>query len=200
MSKERSLAKRLRTSALVSAMLIGLVISTVLLVNMNPTEIIMSLGERGWKNFASADGPLEGDASGFLAFYAYPHQGTPGTAYATNLSNASAYEYSDVLNAEMTGETPYDTAFDFVVKFRVNDTVGYNTSGSTWEISWVRVYITVNFEFAADQGNTTMTIVEITNTSSFCWYHGYINNAAAGYTITKNEAYNVTDLCGQGYW
>lgn len=201
--KDKSFLGRLRSSMLVSMLLIGMVVGMVMIVNMNPSEILLSHGRRGWRSFASADtggGPLSGDVSGFLYFRTYPHQAVPATAYASNLSNASGYEVAFYLNSEMVGETPYNTAFDFVVKFRVNDTVGYNTTSGKWMNTWVRAFITVDFNFAADVGNTSMTIVEIKNTTDFAWYHGYINNAGMGYQITKNEKFNVTSLVGQGYW
>jgi hypothetical protein len=155
---------------------------------------------RTWKSVG--DGTIEAGASGFCYFMTYPHSADPATDYATNLSNATAYEFSDVLNAEMTGETPYSTAFDFVVKFRVNATVGYNTSSSLWKDSWVRANITCNFQFATDiPALSSMTIVKIASAgSTYAWYHGYINNAAAGYQITKGETFNVTTLRVQGYY
>jgi hypothetical protein len=156
---------------------------------------------RTWHSLG--DGTIAAGGSGFCYFMTYAHQAAPGTAYKTNLSNSSAlsYEYRDALNGEMSHETPYSTAFDFVVKFRVNTTVGYNTSGSRWMDSWVRANITCNFQFATDiPALSAMTIVQIVNNSNYAWYHGYINNAHAGYQITKGETFNVTTLRVQGYY
>jgi hypothetical protein len=194
---------RIRNTALLSLFLVGCVCGLVLVANMNPSEIITSLGQRGWRTIASADtggGPLASGVSGFCAFYTYPHSATGTVTYATNLSNATAFERSFYLNSEMVGETPYSTAFDFVLKFRVNTTVDYNTSSSTWMSTWVRAFIVVNFDFAADVANTSMTIKEIAHTTVYCWYHAYINNSNAGYQITKNEKFNCTTLLAQGYY
>ena len=159
------------------------------------------MGSRSWKPFVTGDGDPGGDASGFMYFMVYPHSATPATTYASNLSNATAYEYSDSLNAEMTGETPHTTAFDFVLKFRVNDTVAYNVSGSKWMDTWVRANITCDFDFAADiAADTAMTIVQIANGTDFAWYHAYVNNGGVGYQITHNEKFNVTSVKASGYY
>ena len=160
--------------------------------------------KREWSD-ALGDADPGGDASGFMYFMAYPYQAAPTVAYASNLSNATAYEYSDSLNAEMTGETPYATAFDFVGKFRVNDTVGYNTSSSAWEIDWVRGNMTCDFQHATDVGALqAMEIIEIANNTDFAWYHVYLQDAdggaGTGFTITHGETYNITALTIQGYY
>jgi len=187
---------------LISFLLVGLVCGIVLIANMNPTEIISSGGRRGWQNIVSADGdggPLAAGESGFCYFMVYPHQAAPGTAYASNLTNASAYEVQYYLDQEMTGETPYGHTFNFVLKIRVNTTVGYNTSSSSWMSTWVRCLLSVNFDYRADISNAAMTVVEITHTATYAWYHLYLNNGGAGYTITKNEKFNCTILA-QGYY
>jgi hypothetical protein len=137
-----------------------------------------------------------GDNSGFNYIMIYPHQASPAVAYASNLSNSSAaggaYEFSDSVDTEMTNETPHSTTFDLVIKFRVNDTVNYNTSGSKWMPDWIYCNATIDFDFAADTGWDAMTLVEIFNNSDFCWYHGYLNNAGSGFTITHAESQNQT--------
>jgi len=141
--------------------------------------------------------PQVGDAdpgsgnSGFMYFMAYPHQADPGTTYASNLSNATAYEFLDSWDGEMTGETPYSTTFDFVMKVRVNNTDGYNTS--SWEDDWVKANISVDFDYASDVSDLDMTEIVIgTQDTTYRWYHYYINNGGSGYTITKGESYNCT--------
>lgn len=172
-----------------------------LLSNVNDGMTVGTMGGRSWKPIITGDANPGGDNSGFMYFMVYPHQADPGTAYASNLSNATAYEFSDSLNTEMTGETPHSTTFDFVLKFRVNDTVGYNVSGSCWEDSWVRANITCDFDFAGDiAADTAMTIVQIATSTDFAWYHAYINNGAVGYQITHNEKFNVTSVKASGYY
>jgi hypothetical protein len=200
---KQSFKGKIAKSVLVSCILIGFVSGLVIVSNMNPSEIISSVGQRGWKNIASADATLASSESGFLCFMTYPHQATPLVAYAENLSNSSltggAYEFLDSLNGEMTNETPYNTAFDFVLKFQVNDTVGYNVS--KWMDSWVRANITVDFDFIADVGPlASMTIVQIWNCTDYAVYQAYINNGGSGYSLGKNEKFNCTTIQAEGYW
>ena len=181
------------------------VVAILMMFQVGDVVVEQLTGERAWSPIALADGDPGGDVSGFMYFMAYPHQGVPATAYAANLTNATAYEFSDSLDAEMTGDTPYDTTFDFVMKFRVNDTVGYNVSGSCWEDSWVRANITCDFDYATDiAADTVMTIVQIANSADFAWYHAYIQDyngdVGSGFTITHNEKYNVTSVTADGYY
>ena len=183
--------------------ILGICFIAGIMYTMSLQDVIENpLDVRSWKpGLVKADGDPGGDNSGFMYFMSYPHQAAPAVAYASNLSNATAYEFLDSLNGEMTGETPYNTAFDFVMKFRANDTVAYNTTTSTWEDTWVRANITCDFDFAVDIGpDAAMTIVQIGNNTDFAWYHAYINNGAAGYQITHNEKFNVTSLTADGYY
>ena len=193
----------MKTGGLVSLLCIGVCVGILVTFQMEDVVVEQSLERvRSWGALGDAD--PGGDLSGFMYFMVYPHQADPGTAYASNLSNATAYEYSDSLNTEMTGETPSGTTFDFVCKIRVNDTVGYNTSTSVWETTWQRINITVDFQVSSDVSKVAMTLVEIGNNTDFCWYHGYAQDdggdAGSGFTITKNEKYNVTSLECDGYW
>ncbi len=129
-----------------------------------------------------------GDNSGFFYFMIYPHQAVPATAYASNLSNATAYEYSDSVNTSATGETPHTTTFDLVLKVGITDEDGKNTSG--WQMGWTWMLLTcADLSIGAD---TNMTEVHIGNSSTYAWNHYYLNNGGAGYTITENEKFNVT--------
>lgn len=181
-----------------------LVLSTSIMQPIVENEVIELEVKRKW-NDPLGDADPGGDTSGFMYFMNYPHSATPAVTYASNLSNATAYEYSDSFNAELTGETPYNTPYDKVVKFRVNDTVGYNVTSSAWEITWVRVNMTCNFQYATDVGALQeMTIVEIANGTDFAWYHGYLldhdGGAGAGFQITHGETFNITALTIQGYY
>jgi hypothetical protein len=182
--------ERLGRSALVGFVLVGFVSGLVLLSNTNLTEVVSA---------DTGGGPLTAGASGFCYFMTCPHAANPATTYASNLTNASSYEHSFYLNREMDGETPYTTPFDFVLKFRVNATVGYNVT--KWMDSWVRANLTVNFDFATDVGPlAAMTIVMIKNTTTYAWYHAYMNNAHAGYSLAKNEKFNCTTIKAEGYY
>lgn len=133
--------------------------------------------------------------SGFFYFMKYPHQAVPGTAYASNLSNDSAsggaYEFTDSWDCELTNETPWGTAYDYVMKIGVNGTDGYNIS--SWEDDWTKANISVDFDWTSDVTDLDMSEVVIgTDGSDYRWYHYYANNAGAGYTCTKGESDNAT--------
>jgi len=174
---------------------IGVVIISGILFNMQVTEPLVEKQvqqEQGkWELWPLGDASVVSGDTGFMYGMYYPHQGDPGTAYASNLSNASAYEYSDSLNASMTGETPYNTAFDIVFKFQVGGDEGYNTSASAWVDEWVRAYLneTISLSISAE----AMTEVVIgTDGSSNRWYHYYLNNSGSGYTLSKGEKTNMS--------
>jgi len=183
--------------ALVSLFCVGILINALSVKEVVESPVVMKV--KTWQPVG--DATLSGDDSGFLTFMVWDDVADPATTYATNLSNASAdcYEYLDSLDGEMTGETPYSTAVNYVLKIRINDTVGYNTSSSQWMPSWIYPNITVDFDTATDVSWTSMTMVEVTNNSNFAWYQCYIDNGGAGYTITHNEKFNATVNCSM-WW
>lgn len=185
--------KTILGSAMLSIMVLGFVCAFVLVANINPTEIITTMGAKGWRTIASAQeggGSLGASAGGVLQVYVYPHSADPGTDYASNLSNASAYAWANTLNSAMTGNVPYDTTFDIVYKIRVNVSEAYNSTGSSWETSWVRSNITcADLSIGAD---TAMTGVEIDSDDTWMWMNFYINNGGSGYTISHGEHVNIT--------
>lgn len=133
-----------------------------------------------------------GDASGFFYAMIYPHQASPTVAYASNLSNASAYEFSDSTNTSMTGETPFATTFDIVFKVGVTDTDGYNISTSAWDDAYVWCTLTCSdLSIGAD---TNLSELQIGNCSSYRWLHYYANNGGAGYTVDVGEQFNLTSV------
>lgn len=131
-----------------------------------------------------------GDNSGFFYFMIYPHQADPATAYASNLSNATAYEFSDVGNTTCTGETPYSTTFDIAIKVGATNEDTYYTANQTKNDAWNWCLLT-----CADLGigaDTNMSQICIGNNTDYVWYHYYLNNGGAGYTITEGQSFNIT--------
>jgi hypothetical protein len=185
---------------------IGLVIGISLMImnySINIDENTIEIVQRSWTAIADAD-PGAGNY-GFLRVGTCAHEGTPDTAYATNVS--SWYEYTDSLgSAEMTGETPSDTAFDFVLRFRTNATVNWASGNSTWVEEWVRAQIKIDFELATDNtvfaGN--MNIVETGNNSQYAWYQAYIQDvdggSGAGFTISNDEDFTIDWVSADGYF
>ena len=188
---------------MLTAICIGAVGALMLLSTSDIPQIISSYGQRGWNIVASAQeggGSLGAAAGGVLQVYIYAHQAVPATAYAANLTNvtgALCYAWANNLNAAMTGNVPYGTAFDIVYKIRVNVTEAYNTTGSRWMTAWVRSNLTcANLAIGAD---TAMTGVQITTTGTWMWMNFYINNAHAGYSITHGQQVNITSYKLQCY-
>jgi len=189
-----------KLAAVFAVMIVAAISGMLYLSQIGEVVVEQTIREREIRLIPLGDGEPSGDECFMKYFMAYPHQADPATAYASNLSNATAYEYRDYLSGEMTGETPYNTAFDFVFAIGINDTVGYNITSSLWMPSWIYPNITVDFDFASDISETQMTMVEIANNSNWAWYNCYVNNAGAGYQITHNEKYNVTSIKCSGYW
>jgi len=180
---------------MLTCIVIGAVSALMLLSTSDIPQIISSYGARGWNTIASAQeggGTVGAAAGGVLQVYIWKHTGTPAAVYNANLSNVSAdcYAWANNLNAAMTGNVPYGTAFDIVYKIRVNVSEAYNTTGSRWMTAWVRSNITcANLAIGAD---TAMVGIQIINNTNFMWMNFYINNGGAGYTITHGQSVNIT--------
>jgi hypothetical protein len=183
-------------STMLTLIVIGAVCGLMLMVNMNPvTTTVMPREE--WKLLATGEGNPGAGAGGVLEILVYPTSLDPGNDYDTNLSNATAFCYGDNLNSALTGDCPYNTDFDLIVRCRANYTQAYNVTGSNWEISWLRANLTcADLSIGAD---TAMTIIEIANNTDYIWFNCYINNGGAGYQITHGQQVNVTSYKLQ-YW
>ena len=183
---------------------IGLVVG--MLVAMQTVPNILDVP--GWNTIASAvDGNPGAGSSGILEIFIYAHQAVPATAYHTNLSSASplCYASRNTLNGACTGDVPYATTFDIVIKARFNATHAYNTTSNAWMLSWCRGLITsANLAIGAD---TLMTAVNVTygaTSSTYQWVQFWIadsdGGAGAGFTITHGQIVNVTSFKLQAYF
>jgi len=190
-------------SAMLTCIVIGAVCGIMLLGTTDLQQVISTVGQRGWNIIATAEeggGDVGASEGGVLQVYIWKHSADPGTDYAANLSNASdnCYAWANTLNEAMTGNVPYNTAFDIVYKIRVNVTQAYNSTGSDWETSWVRCNITcANLGISAD---SAMVGVEISDDATFMWMNFYVNHANAGYTITHGQQVNITSFKLQAYY
>lgn len=193
--------KRTHGMALLSAFIIGIVCVSFMVANMNPQMLIETRGAKGWSTFALGEGNPGAGAGGVLGIHVYIHQANPAVAYATNLTEvvgALTFAYGDNLNSALTGNVPYNEAFDLAIEGRANVSQAYNTTGAVWELSWCRTLITcANLGIGAD---TAMTLVEVANNTDYIWYISYINNGGAGYTITHGQSVNVTSLKLQAWY
>lgn len=191
--------KKIKTGYVFTMILIGLSVLILVATSFSPvTEnnsfVSKPVSERVWELAPLADADPGAGNSGFLEGRHNPYAATPLTTYNANISNATAYEFSDSINSTMTGETPYDTVFDVAHRHRFNVTDLYNSTGSTWELDWVYLNIT-----CADLGIATaitMEEIEIVNNSEFAWVTFYIQDAdggaGTGFTITHDEKVNAT--------
>jgi len=133
--------------------------------------------------------PVAGQ-SGFFYFTVWTHQADPGSAYANNLTYTNGYEYATSGDVVATGETPFNTAFDIVLKVGVNVSDGWNTTESRWDEAYQ--WLTLTCADLSIEADTNMTEIQIANTSTYAWYQYYLNNGGAGYTINEGEHFNVT--------
>ena len=188
-TKSRKILGASMLSVLTAMFIIGILFNAQVTEPIVENQITMDrVREWGVRPLADAD-PGAGN-TGFMYGYFYPHTDNMQDAYNVNLSNATAYEYSDSINSSMTGETPYETTFDIILKFRVNSTDGYNSSAGAWQDGWVRAYLNETLlSISAEQ----MTEVVIgTEATTYRWYHYCLNNSGAGYTISKGEKLNMS--------
>lgn len=170
----------------------------VILLSANTTDVIIEreIRQKTLQPVPLADAShVDGDT---LVMYvmAYPHQSVPATAYASNLSNATAYEFYDGLNNEMTGETPFSTAFDIVVKMGINITHGYNDSSAAWELTLHNAtFKSSDLNFSSDVAGVEYSIDEA---ASWHFVHYVIQDADGGlgngFQIGQGVKYNITDF------
>lgn len=176
-----------KRGGILTFLVIGIVIGLVILSN---TNLMQTQIKKEWQTIATgADDDPGAGAPGILNIFVYPHSADPATDYATNLSEGSAYAYGHIDSA-LTGNVPYDTEFDIVVKVRYNTTHAYNSTGSAWVMDWVRANITcADLSIGA---LTAMSKVQTGSNATYLWVQYYMNNADAGYTISHGETVNVT--------
>jgi len=154
--------------------------------------------QRVWAMVTGDSDPGAGNC-GIMLMGTKSHEADPATAYASNISTAACYEYAETYtDTEMTGETPYDTAYDKFVKFRVNASWGYDTVNATWRTDWVTARMNVDFEYVADFNNIEMVVYMIANNSEYAWFNGVLadsdGGAGSGFTISAGEAINIMQV------
>ena len=186
------LDKQILGIGMISALAVSFI--AVLLISTNvfgpiAEKQVQEMKAKEWIPVPLADA-VDGDGNtGFITGYIYPHEADPGTAYASNLSTGTAYEYSNDLNTSMTGETPYDTTFDIVIKMQVSSADGYNSTGTTWEDSWIRCYLNCSTLSISASEMTEVSIADDGSTQR--WVHYYLNNGGSGYTISRGTTFQM---------
>ena len=177
----------LKAGGLLSLIIIGFVTAILISSNMNTLNV-----EPVWakdyplKPLRDAD-PGEG-ASGVLTAFCYPHSADPANTYNVNITNGW-YAQGDDNNSHIGSAVPYDTAFDVVFKVLWNKTHCYNTTGTQFELGWVK-----GFGNSTDLGASDVSLLEYNITgctaTDFIWVYYVDNNGGSGYTINRGE--NIT--------
>lgn len=179
----------LKAGRLLALSLAVLVAASVYLVNIQGPLL------QRHNALVGADGV--GDTTKIVYFQIRPHAADPGATYASNVSNATAYEYAPTVaaNASATGSTPFGTAFDIVVGVAVDYDDGYNQTSSEWDNSYN--WCTLTCADLSIGANTNMTEVLVGSNANTAWYNYYLNNGGSGYTIVLGETFNITSM---KYW
>jgi hypothetical protein len=125
------------------------------------------------------------NTSGVNESFIYPHQTTGSTSYNVNISNSTAYAYTGTNNTHAGSNVPYSTAFDIVVMVRWNMTHAWD--GTAFNSTYTRAYCNCS---GLSISSVQMTQQLIGYDAMYVWYNYYLNNTAAGYTISKGQ--NVT--------
>ena len=130
---------------------------------------ISTVKQREWQLIPLGENnPGAGSGSGVLRYYVVANGVFTYTANIT--VNASVYCAGGTNNSHANSTVPYGASYphDIVYKVRWNTTHAYNSTGTKWELDWVRGNITSPYHGLTDQGLTEYHIV---NNSNFMWVH-----------------------------
>jgi hypothetical protein len=194
MKKMRKEHKKLLFGSTMTAFLIvGAITGAMIMTNILAPEVM-----RSWRPVSAEANPGEG-ASGMLEIYIYPHAATPATTYNANLSTDDAYAYGEAWDGSLTGNVPYDTAFDIVIKVRFNTTHAYNSTASDWDMDYIQAII--NSTDLSITPNQLMDKIEITNNTEYIWVHFYFqDDGGSGFTYGAGETVTVDEVRLQAYF
>ena len=196
--KETKIRKSSKAGGLLSLIIIGAIVGSVYLTSVN--EVIEEQTILAVRTpFLVVGDAVPGDASGFFMFMVKNHSANPALEYNRNLTNytggnTKCYEWLDSGNGSATGETPYSTAFDIILKVGVTDEDGTYSSNGTWNDNYTWMLMTCADITPAIGADTNMTLVNISATDTYRWLHFYLNNAGSGYTILEGVSFNVSSV------
>ena len=145
---------------MLTVVVIGFVVGMIYLSGIGNVIETQVIEPRKWSPIVT--GAIDGDMfpgvgeSGVVGVFVNTHEADPYTAYETNLTNAtgSVLAYGLLSSygvGNLSGNVPYDTAFDIVVRVRWNRTHAYSTNNETWMLPWVNASLTAS----NDAGATT---------------------------------------------
>ncbi|MEA1877236.1 MAG: hypothetical protein U9N86_10265 [Bacteroidota bacterium] len=131
---------------------------------------------------------------------------TSATPWSTNFSDGVAGNVYACFDATPTGWTssmealtgtiPYDTDFWIVVEVSINGTVGYNSTSSAWDLSYVHAQLTcTDLSISADTAMEEAWIGASGSSRATCnfWYNNTVQ-------VGHGETVEVTDLTIKGFW
>ena len=191
------------------AFIAGILITSTSTTPFVEKEKIIPISERNIKPIPLGVAALEADTSGLLYAHIRNHTSDPTSSNAfgygqrnhTNTSYANCFEFYDYGNNSMTGETPFNTAFDILILYRYNQAVSYNSTSGIYEIDWVHMNITCSD--LSINSPLTMEEVEIGTDGTYFYVAYYVQDsdggAGTGFTIAQNENFNMT-LEPYGYY
>jgi len=177
-------------STIATCLAIGFIVAMLVTTQVNETIIINSI-PREWSDVGGIQHP-QPDASGVLVVRVRAHEALPGTAYATNITNATSFAYGQ-RNTSMTGECPRGTLFDVVA------TVRFNRSDIENVTTFMLTYARMNWTCAVlgVGALTSMTAVNISDQAlgerlEYMFVNFYDNNGGAGWSIGADVHVNFS--------
>ena len=204
--------KAILGSTMFTVLVMGALVGMMVLWNSQGVIETQILEPREWQPLETG-APAAGE-SGVVGVFIYPRQATPATAYQTNCTTGTAYAHGTEIvtsgaNA-LTGNVPYDTAFDIVVRVRWNKTHAYSTNNNTWMLPWVNASISA----ANDAGGTTYFPIAALDmgeanvsgctTDTYIWVQYYCQAKAsatgAGLQISHGDTVNCSTFQAWAYY
>lgn len=139
-------------------------------------------------------------ATGFLEIFFINVSATPSQTYTQNDSSV----YESWCTAYMPGKTPYastdnfnveiehNKAFTILGRFRFNRTHAHN--GTIFRDADCRVNITTTGAIVINDVTGTNVVSHNVSTENYIWINVYWDNGGAGYTINKDQSFDVTEI------
>lgn len=205
--------KAILGSAMFTVLIIGALAGMMILWNTQSVIETQILEPREWQPLETG-APGAGE-SGVVWVGIVAHEADPGTAYASNQTDGGSLAYgTEVVTSganALTGNVPYDTAFDIVVRVRWNKTHAYSSNNDTWMLSWVNASISA----ANDAGSTTyfpiaavamgeVNVTGVTAGHDFIYVQYYIQAkaaaAGAGLQISHGDTVNCSNFQAWAYY
>ena len=136
-------------------------------------------------------------ATGFLEFFVINHTASPDTVYAQNTST-TLETWCDAVNLgyasadEFNIEIAHSVTFDLLCKVRFNKTHAWN--GTAFIDSDTRVNITCTGDVTIADETGTNVVGHNDSGLDYIWINVYWDNSGSGYSINKDDTFDVTEI------